>query len=277
MKIGMIGTGNMGRILIEAMLDSNAISQKSMLIHNRTKSKALIIKDAYANIVVYDDCIEVVKEANLVFLCIKPHDTFNVSKEIAPYVTSDMCIVTITSPIDPEQLELFFDCSVARIIPSITNRALAGVSLFSFGNQCTDEWKETLTTLFTSFSTPIIIENNITRVSSDIVSCGPAFFSYLTQRFIDGAVEETEIDSVTATKLASEMLIGLGELLKKGYYTLPTLQEKVCVKGGITGEGINILEQQLGNTFNQLFQATHHKFEEDLEKVKQSITIQKEE
>ncbi|MFT8322393.1 MAG: late competence protein ComER [Bacillus sp. (in: firmicutes)] len=275
MKIGIIGTGNMGSILIEAMIDGKVISPKSMLIHNRTKNKALKLKETFSDIVVYDDCIELVKEANLVFLCIKPHDTFHVSKQIAPYITKDMCVVTITSPINPELLELFFDCSVARIIPSITNRALAGVSLFSFGNQCTEEWKKTLTTVFDSFSTPLIIENNVTRVASDIVSCGPAFFSYLTQRFIDGAVEETEIDNITATKLASEMLIGLGELLKKGYYTLPTLQEKVCVKGGITGEGINILDQQLGNTFNQLFQATHHKFEEDLQKVKLSLENQK--
>ena len=63
------------------------------------------------------------------------------------------------------------------------------------------------------------------------------------------------------------MLIGLGELLKKGYYTLPTLQEKVCVKGGITGEGIGVLEDGIGDIFEKLFQATHSKFNEDLEIV----------
>ena len=76
-----------------------------------------------------------------------------------------------------------------------------------------------------------------------------------------------------ATILASEMLIGLGELLRKGYYTLPTLQEKVCVKGGITGEGIEVLEKELGNIFEHLFQATHLKFEDDLADIKKQYTI----
>ena len=76
-----------------------------------------------------------------------------------------------------------------------------------------------------------------------------------------------------ATILASEMLIGLGELLRKGYYTLPTLQEKVCVKGGITGEGIKVLEKELGNIFEHLFQATHLKFEDDLADIKKQYTI----
>ena len=106
-------------------------------------------------------------------------------------------------------------------------------------------------------------------MASDIVSCGPAFYSYLTQRFIQAAVHETKIDQETATILASEMLIGLGELLRKGYYTLPTLQDKVCVKGGITGEGIKVLENEIGDMFEKVFQATHLKFEDDLAKIKE--------
>ncbi|MSO01218.1 pyrroline-5-carboxylate reductase dimerization domain-containing protein, partial [Bacillus paralicheniformis] len=145
--------------------------------------------------------------------------------------------------------------SSARVIPSITNRALAGVSLVTYGDHCSKEWQESIQWLFEQISVPTIIEEKITRVASDIVSCGPAFFSYLTQRFIDAAVKETKIDNDTATKLASEMLIGLGELLRQGHYTLPTLQEKVCVKGGVTGEGIKVLEKEIGDMFEHLFQA----------------------
>ena len=53
--------------------------------------------------------------------------------------------------------------------------------------------------LFTKISIPVTIDEKITRVASDIVSCGPAFFSYLLQRFILAAVNETEIDVNTAT------------------------------------------------------------------------------
>ncbi|CAI9388488.1 late competence protein ComER [Niallia sp. Sow4_A1] len=272
MKIGMIGTGNMGKILIEAMIDGNAISPEDVFIFNRTLSKALEIKENYPNINICSNAIEIAKEADLIFLCVKPHDMYGVSKNISPVLTKDKCVVSITSPISPDQLETFFNCSVARIIPSITNRALAGVSLFSFGRNCTEAWKNQLENFYKKFSTPLEIEDNITRVASDIVSCGPAFFCYLTRKFIEGAVDETEIDLETATKLASEMLIGLGELLKKGYYTLPTLQEKVSVKGGITGEGINVLERQLGDTFNQLFQATHAKYEDDQLSLKNLVS-----
>lgn len=268
MKIGIIGTGNMGRILIEALLDGKATSPSSMVITNRTKTKALEIKESYPELHVKETGKSVAEVSTLIFICVKPNDVHNVIHDITPFLTKEKCIVSITSPISVQQLESVTSCSVARIIPSITNRALTGVSLQTFGKNCDPKWRSTLHELFSYISKPVEIEDNITRVASDIVSCGPAFFSYLTQRFIDAAVKETKIDKETATILAEEMLIGLGELLRKGFYTLPTLQEKVCVKGGITGVGIEVLENELGHMFENLFQATHAKFADELKLIK---------
>lgn len=273
MKIGIIGTGNMGRILIEALLESKAISPSSLTITNRTLSKAVQIQDEYKGIVIYENPSDVARNCQLIIICVKPLDVFHVIQEIRPSLSESSCVVSITSPINVDQLECVLPCSVARVIPSITNRALSGVSLFTFGKGCKEEWKRTLLALFSFISTPVEIEENVTRVASDIVSCGPAFFSYLTRRFIEGAISETKINEETATKLASEMLIGLGQLLNRGLYTLPALEEKVIVKGGITGEGIKVLESELGDVFEHLFQATHQKFAEDIADTKKQYTL----
>lgn len=272
MKIGMIGTGNMGRILIEALMDSTAVSPAEMIITNRTMAKASQIKDKYPGIQLGKNAEEVASQSDLLFICVKPMDIMGVLQKTQPYLTAEKCLVSITSPVRTDQLEKHVDCSVVRAIPSITNRALAGVSLITYGEKSTDVWKQRLESLFKNISIPVEINDSITRVASDIVSCGPAFFSYLLQRFIMAAVKETGIDEATATKLASEMIIGLGELLKQEHYTLPTLVAKVCVKGGITGEGIDVLERELGDVFEHLFQATNHKFEEELEKTGQQFS-----
>lgn len=271
MKIGIIGTGNMGRILAEALIDGNAVSPSSMMITNRTIAKALDIQKIYPGLAIGQNAIEVAENSDAIFICVKPHNMLDVLERINSVLNKDKCIISITSPISVEQIERKVDCSVMRIIPSITNRALAGVSLFTYGPRCSSEWKNDLNALFKKVSVPVEIEENVTRVASDIVSCGPAFFSHLVQSFISAAVKETEIDQETATVLASEMLIGLGELLSKNHYTLPTLQEKVCVKGGITGEGIKVLDSETGDMFEKIFKATHKKFEEELVKVQEQF------
>ncbi|MBD8069220.1 late competence protein ComER [Bacillus sp. PS06] len=267
MNIGMIGTGNMGSILIGAFIESMAVPPSQITITNRTIQKAEKIKESYPDIQVVSSATLVAQAADLIFICVKPLEIHPLLQELKSSLSSDKCIISITSPISVGQLESVVDCQVARIIPSITNRALAGISLMTFGNSCSEMTCKDLETLFSQISTPVHIEDHITRVASDIVSCGPAFFSYLLRRFINAAVKETHISEEQAVTLASGMIMGMGKLLEKEIFTLQTLQEKVCVKGGVTGEGIKVLEAELGEVFEHLYHSTHEKYYEDIELI----------
>lgn len=271
MNIGFIGTGNMGKILIESFIESLAVPPSKLTITNRTIEKALAIKNSLPDIKVVATNEDVVKGSDLIFICVKPLEIHPLLHQLSSSLTRNKCIVSITSPIAVEQIEAIVDCQVARIIPSITNRALSGVSLFTYGNSISNRFKECLEFLFEQISTPIHIDHDITRVASDIVSCGPAFFTYLLRRFVFAAEKETKITEEKATILASEMIIGMGKLLEKEIYTLPTLQEKVCVKGGVTGEGIKAMEEHIGELFEELFRSTHKKFNEDISEVNEQF------
>jgi competence protein ComER len=275
MNVGIIGTGNMGTIITESFIESTAVPPSNLYLNNRTISKAEELKDIYPDVSIEKCAEDVVAKTDLIFICIKPLDIYPLLSRLAPLLKPEQCIVSITSPLSVIQLEQMVNCSVARAIPSITNRALSGVSLLTFGENCSSEYQTYLSELFQKISLPVLIEDNVTRVASDIVSCGPAFFSFLLQRFIDSAVQETEISPEQATELASGMIIGMGKLLEKGVFTLPTLQDKVCVKGGVTGEGIKVLEAETGEMFNHLFQKTHEKYYEDIREVTEQFEYSK--
>lgn len=272
MKIGVIGTGSMGTILLESLIESYAVTQEQFLITNRTIAKAEELRERFPAIEIAHDPVTVAQGADILFLCMKPLQFPDVLRQLAPVCHPDKLLISITSPISVKQLETMVDCKVARAIPSILNRALTGSSLLSFGERCSSNDRQRLTELMGSISEPLLIEEDITRVSSDIVSCGPAFFSYLMQQFIEGAVRQTKISKDDATTLATNMMIGMGKLLEKGHYTLPTLQQRVCVPGGITGEGIKVLEEEVGHMFDHLFQQTHAKYEEDREKIEEAFS-----
>ena len=87
--------------------------------------------------------------------------------------------------------------------------------------------------LFKNISTPLVIEEDITRVSSDIASCGPAFFSYLLQCFINAAVDKTNITHEEATTLVSEMVVGMGKLLEKGFSHCLLYKKKYVLKAAL--------------------------------------------
>lgn len=268
MHIGFIGTGSMGKILIEAFLETRALFPSHIHASNRTFSKVKDLAQKHTGLHAYPTNIRVAQKANVIFLCIKPLEFKEVIDEIAPFITEDQLIVSITSPVEIKELEQLLPAKIAKVIPSITNSAGSGGSLIITGDRCTDEDKRLLQDLLKSISEPFWIEEEYTRVASDMISCGPAFFSYILQRFIDAAVKKTGISREQATELASSMIVGLGHLIHQGKFTLETLQERVCVPGGVTGVGLKVLETELGDTFDQLFEETHHKFAEDREAVR---------
>lgn len=104
MEIGIIGTGNMGRILTEALVDGKAVSPSSMIITNRTISKAFSIKQHYPEIRITKNIEKIGKVCDLIFICVKPHDVYHVTKKLQPYLTKEKCVISITSPINVGQL-----------------------------------------------------------------------------------------------------------------------------------------------------------------------------
>lgn len=267
-RIGIIGTGSMGSMLVDALIASKALSPSQIIVTNRTHAKAEALAARHPGLIALASNVELAQEAQWLLLCIKPLEYSHVLQELQRVLTPEHLLITITSPIQLEHLQSLVPCPVARVVPSITNAACSGVSLCQFGSRITPESRERILTLFSAISHPIEVPEQYLRVSSDISSCGPAFLSYILRNMIHDAVEETGISAEAASHLAMQMVIGMGELFKKEMFSLASLEQRVCVPGGVTGEGLIALQKGIPGVFRQVYQRTHAKFAEDLELVK---------
>lgn len=274
-RLGFIGTGNMGTILIESLLNSHAITPSNVTITNRTLSKAHQLASNYDGIKVVDSAPAVINDCDWVFLCVKPLQMLPILTEVQSDLSRNHTIISITSPLLVEELESVTEANVIRFIPSIVNRALEGPSLVTFGKTVSPQLQEEFLSLAKFISRPEVINDRITRVASDLGCCGPAFISFLVEKMIKAAVEETNITEKEATNIMESMLIGYGELLRQKHFTLQTLQEKVTVPGGVTGVGLEVLRAEVGDQFNKLFQKTHEKFDEDRFLIKKQLAEKK--
>lgn len=271
MKVGFIGTGSMGSMLIEALIQSGALEPAQLIANNRTLQKVQRLAFQYRGLQVADCNEEVVRKSEIVFLCIKPSDFKTVLHEISPYVSPKLIVVSITSPVLIRHLEHQLPCKIAKIIPSITNYVWGGVSLCMYGSRILTEDRLLLEQLMMSVSRPLQVSEQYTRIMSDISSCGPAFIAFFVQKWIDAAVEVTGIDRHEASHLASEMLLGTGKLLTEGGFSLERLQQRVAVPGGITVKALQLLDHELNGVFQQLIHVTYTKYEADLEKVESQL------
>jgi len=271
MKIGFIGAGSMGSLLIESLIKSEAVEPSQIKVSNRTYAKAQALAQKFPGLIAETSNISAAVGADIVFLCIKPHEFATVTREIKSYLRPEQIIVSITSPVLIAHLEHELESKIAKVIPSITNKMWSGATLCIYGKRMNEEDQIKLEELLNYISEPLQIDEAYTRIVSDISSCGPAFFAFLLQQFIDAAVEETGISRQGAMTIASNMILGTGLLLTEGGLTTEEVQQRVAVPGGITAKALSMLGRETDGIFNELIRVTHAKYYEDLEKVNQTF------
>ncbi|WP_433939008.1 late competence protein ComER [Paenibacillus lautus] len=267
MKVGFIGTGSMGSLLIDAFIQSGALLPEQIRVSNRSPEKPLQLAKRHPGLTVCSSNTETASQSDLLFLCIKPLEFKTVIGEIKDRLETRQIAISITSPVQLIHLESSLPCKVAKIIPSITNFTGGGASLCMYGSRIKEEDRQLIESLLSYISRPLKILESHTRITSDFSSCGPAFLSLFMEKWIDAAVEMTGIDRRTLNALAGEMLLGTGKLLTEEGFSPEELQKRVAVPGGITAQALALLESNLNGLFYQLIQTTHDKYEEDLAKL----------
>ncbi|WP_219836262.1 late competence protein ComER [Paenibacillus sp. R14(2021)] len=267
MNVGFIGIGSMGSLLIDTFIGSGALKPSQITASNRTFAKAVCLADRHPGLQAVPLNRDAVIDQDIIFLCVKPLEYKNVLDGIRDALLPNQLIISITSPVLLEQLEESVPCKVAKVIPSITNYMCSGTALCMYGSRMTDADILRLNGLLSYISEPLQIDEAHARIVSDLSSCGPAFMSFLLQKFIDAAVEETGISREQARVIASEMLLGTGQLLTSGDMTPEELQARVAVPGGITMQALALLDRELDGVFNSVIRTTHAKYHEDLERV----------
>ncbi|WP_054956302.1 late competence protein ComER [Paenibacillus dakarensis] len=267
MKVGFIGTGSMGNLLIDSFIRSGALQPEQIQVSNRTQQKALDLAERHPGLTVCRSNTETASQSDLFFLCVKPGDFKPVLDEIHEHLRIGQIAVSITSPVQIYHLESSIPCKVAKIIPSITNQTGSGVSLCIYGSRIQEKDRLLLESLLSFISRPTEVLESHTRITSDFSSCGPAFLSFFVEKWIDAAVEMTGADRPSLNALAGEMLLGTGRLLTEEGFSPRQLQERVAVPGGITAQALSLLENRLDGLFHQLITTTHNKYDEDLEKL----------
>ncbi|MFB4330764.1 late competence protein ComER [Paenibacillus lautus] len=267
MKVGFIGTGSMGSLLIDAFIQSGALLPEQIRVSNRSPEKPLQLAKRHPGLTVCSSNTETASQSDLLFLCIKPLEFKAVIGEIKDRLETRQIAISITSPVQLIHLESSLPCKVAKIIPSITNITGGGASLCMYGSRIKEEDRQLIESLLSYISRPLNILESHTRITSDFSSCGPAFLSLFMEKWIDAAVEMTGIDRRSLNALAGEMLLGTGKLLTEEGFSPEELQKRVAVPGGITAQALALLESNLNGLFYQLIQTTHDKYEEDLAKL----------
>jgi pyrroline-5-carboxylate reductase len=96
-------------------------------------------------------------------------------------------------------------------------------------------------------------------IATDLTSCGPGFMAEMIAQFALSGAKAGSIDDHEAIEMATETMLGTALMMADGRSSPDALAERVATKGGITEQGLLVLERDLPRVFDQMFEATRRK------------------
>jgi len=253
-RIGVIGTGSMGGMLIRKFVETGAFSAVDIMASNRSPEKARAVAAA-TGIGIAKSNLDLTTASDVIFICVKPLEVKALLKELESVLTADKLVVSIASDVTIGDISALCDARVARVIPSVTSECCKGVSLVAFGDRSTEADRDLVLLAFGSIGRPVETEERNFELLADLTSCAPAFISSLMHEFALSAIRRGCIPAGLAKMLVIETLAGTAELLKSAS-SFEEVVTRVATKGGITEEGVKAIKKAAPSMYDDLLEVT---------------------
>ena len=114
MKIGIIGYGSMGKMLLWKFSEAGKIGKEDLYVANRTPIK-LEEAEGIARI---SNNKGVAGVSDILFLCVRPSDLKTVIEEIKIFVKPDALVVSLNGSVTFESLHKVMDGKLSKVIPT---------------------------------------------------------------------------------------------------------------------------------------------------------------
>jgi len=244
-QIAIIGAGNMGGAIARGLSKGTLIQSKNIRVSDVSQANLDAITAFNPEIVVSSSNREIVKNADIVILAVKPWLVEIISEEIENLIDlKHQIIVSIAAGVDFSKMATHFnaEATLFRVIPNIAIDVLQSVSTISSYN-ASKEQEALIVSLFAELGKAFLVPETQLNAFMSLSSCGIAYAFRYIRAATEGGVEMGIYPNV-AKEVVIQTLRGAIDLLEATGAHPEVEIDKVTTPGGITIKGLNEMEAQ---------------------------------
>ena len=253
MKTGIIGYGSMGKMLLWKFSEAGALSGEDLFVSNRTFEK---LEEASSAAVICRNNKELVKNSDIVFLCVRPSDLKDVLCEIKDDLKPGTLLVSLNGSISFDTLSKIVRQKMAKVIPSVTAEINRSQTLICFNELVDARSKEMLTGLLSCMGDVIELPESEMGMGAELVSCMPGFIASIFDVLCRAAKKHTDIPVSQVVSMVLNTMSATADLMLRSGMTFEEVVGRVATKGGITEEGTRVIYEMFPAAADALFDKT---------------------
>jgi len=239
MKVGIIGVGNIGSMILEVL---NKKAEYDFYIYNRSVEKVRKY-EVFENVKICSSAMEVYRTSDYTFLCVKPQQTKQVYEELAAVTQENGILVSTAAGKRIEEISASTHKSkIIRIMPTITSRIAIGITAVCYSKHVPLEKQREFEELIAPFGEVMELEEEKFDAFTVLNSSGPAFVAFVLESFIEGAIN-IGVNPDYARDIVLRTFEGSIKLLEHMSIEPSRLKYLVSSPGGVTIRGLYELEK----------------------------------
>jgi pyrroline-5-carboxylate reductase len=242
-KLGFIGTGNMGTPLVRGAVRSGVAAPADIRIYDVDHEKAAAL-GRETGVVLAGSNDEVVRDSDYIVLAVKPNYVKPVLEECRHSFNASKILVSIAVGVSTATLKQILGegSKVVRTMPNIPLLVGEGMTLVCFGDNIGSEEKAAIRGLFEGSGRVEELEERLMSEVTALTGSSPAYVFMFLEAMADAAVQ-SGIPRGLAYRLAAQAVLGSAKMVLETGKHPAELKDQVCSPAGTTIEAVNALER----------------------------------
>ena len=249
-KIGFLGIGHMGGALAQALAAENSPEQIMIYDLNSSRVETMCSQVGFT---AASSEIELVKNTEILMLCVKPDVMDSVIKNLIPILQEleqageRRILCSIAAGVSLKQLNdplrtAKLNCSVLRIMPNIPVTVREGMLLFAREPGITDQQIHAVMEIMKACGQCEETSEAVLELACPVFSCSPAFAYMFIEALAYGGTQ-IGLRYDQSVRYAAQALFGAAKVVLEEKKSIGSLKEELCTPGGMTICGINELHR----------------------------------
>lgn len=239
-SIAVIGCGNIGRAVIEGMLQSG-----SELSVYATRRNLESIRDLESKgVQITSDNLLAVKNSQFIILGVKPYKAEELCKQITPALRNDQVLISLMSEVSIQQIRDWTktESPIFRAMPNTAATIQESMTCIAHSDAPLDLIKK-VEGFFAGTGKTVLIDEQLMEAATILGACGIAYAMRFIRAMVQGGIQ-IGFDAKTAAMITNQTVKGAASLLIENKNHPEAEIDKVTTPMGCTITGLNEMEHQ---------------------------------
>ncbi|MFF2089964.1 pyrroline-5-carboxylate reductase [Paenibacillus sp. NPDC058174] len=245
LQLSFYGAGSMAEAIMRGILNQNLTSPSQISMLNRSNTERLReLSQRYGIATTLEGSTNenYLKQADVIFLAMKPKDAVAAIEAIRPHVNEKQLIVSVIAGISIASIEKLLggQYAIVRTMPNTSSTIGLGATGISFSSTVSEEQRQLAETIFQSVGITAVVEEPLQDSITGVSGSGPAYVYYFMEAML-AAAEKLGLPPEAAKDLVVQTVLGAAEMVRTTGEEPAELRRKVTSPNGTTQAAIETM------------------------------------